>query len=133
MISFNNYPDGPLCEPLRYEDVAFVCSRLKSGISGVQIDYEHFRFAGSPLWKFLFQLFQNFFINFSACASLKTGVILPLFKGKGAKANNKDNYRGITFFPTLCKIYEMVLFNRWESYASKNDYFPTYSLVSKRG
>ena len=40
-----------------------------------------------------------------------TGVILPLFKGKGAKANSKDNYRGITLFPTLCKIYEMVLLN----------------------
>ena len=30
--------------------------------------------------------------------SLKSGIILPLFKGKGAKANNKDNYRGITLF-----------------------------------
>ena len=26
-----------------------------------------------------------------------------------------DNYRGITSFPTLCKIYEMVLLNRLES------------------
>ena len=88
VISFTNDPDGPLCEPLRYEKVAFVCSWLKSGISGVQIDYEHIRFAGPPLWKLLFQLFQIFFKNCSACDSLKTGVILPLFKGKGAKANN---------------------------------------------
>ena len=50
------------------------------------------------------------------CESLKTGVILPLFKGKGAKANIKDNYRGITLFPTLCKIFEMVLLNRLENY-----------------
>ena len=42
--------------------------------------------------------------KFSVCDDLKVGVILPLFKGKGAKANNKDNYRGITLFPTLCKI-----------------------------
>ena len=42
---------------------------------------------------------------------MKTGIILPLFKGKGAKANNKDNYRGITVFPTLCKAYEMILLN----------------------
>ena len=33
--------------------------------------------------------------------SLKSGIILPLLKGKGAKANNKDNYIGITLFPTL--------------------------------
>ena len=44
--------------------------------------------------------------------SLKSGIILPLFKGKDAKANNKDNYREITLFPTLCKIYEMILLNR---------------------
>ena len=43
--------------------------------------------------------------------------LLSLLKGKGAKANNKDNYRGITLFPTLCKIYEMVLLNRLENYA----------------
>ena len=28
LISFSNDPDGPLCVPLRYEEVAFVCSRL---------------------------------------------------------------------------------------------------------
>ena len=33
-------------------------------------------------------------------------------KGEGAKANNKDNYGEITLFPTLCKIYEMILLNR---------------------
>ena len=42
---------------------------------------------------------------------------MPLFKGKGAKANSKDNYRGITLFPTLCKIYEMILLNRLEKFA----------------
>ena len=54
--------------------------------------------------KYLFQLYQKFFENCSVCESLKTGVILQLFKGNGSKANNKDNYRGITLFPTLCKI-----------------------------
>ena len=45
------------------------------------------------------------------------GIILPLFKVKGAKANNKDNYRGITLFLTLCKIYQMILLNRLEKFA----------------
>ena len=55
-----------------------------------------------------FSSIKKFFENCSVCESLTTGVILPLFKGKGAKPNNKDNYRGITLFLTLCKIYEMV-------------------------
>ena len=41
-------------EPLQYEEVAKVCSRLKRGISDVLIDYEHVLFACPPLWKHLF-------------------------------------------------------------------------------
>ena len=48
-------------------------------------------------------------------------IILLLFKGKGAKANNKDNYRGVTLSPTLCKIYEMIHLNRLEKFAIDNE------------
>ena len=105
LFSFLTDPSGVLFEPLESKEIAHVCSTLKLGVSGVLIDYEHIRFAGLPFWKLLFQLYQTFFNDFSVCDSLLTGVILPLFKGKGAKANNKDNYRSITLFPTLCKIY----------------------------
>ena len=71
----------------------------------------------------LHQLFQDFFNKFSVCDDLKVGIILPLFKGTGANANNKDNYRGITLFPTLCKIYEMILLNRLEKYAAQIGFF----------
>ena len=33
-----------LNEPLQYQEVFNVCSKLKSGVSGVLIDYEHIRF-----------------------------------------------------------------------------------------
>ena len=77
-------------------------------------------------------LFQEFFLNGSICSTLKTGITLPLFKGKGAKASNKENYRGITLFPTLCKIYEIILLNRLENYASHNQYFSEMQLGFKR-
>ena len=64
---------------------------------------------------------------------LKTGVILSLFKGKGAKANNKDNYRGITLFPTLCRICEMVLLNRLENYAKQNRLFSNLQFGFQEG
>ena len=73
LITFSNDPDGPLCEPNRYEEVAFVCARLKSGTLGFQIDYEHTRFAGPPLWKLLFQLSQNFFTIFFCLQFFKDG------------------------------------------------------------
>ena len=106
-------------DTLDYDEVACVCSKLKLGVTGLCIDYEHIRFAGPPLWRLLLELYQNFYANGSVCESLKTGVILPLFKGKGAK----DNYRGITLFSTLCKIYEMVILNRLENYAKQNRLF----------
>ena len=62
--TFVNDPNGILCEPLEYEEVAPVCSTLKLGVSGVEIDYEHIRYAGPPLWKLLFQLYQNYFDKF---------------------------------------------------------------------
>ena len=112
-----------LNEPLVYEEVARVCSRLMPGVSGVLIDYEHIRFGVPSLWQLLFHLYQAFFLNHSVSADLKTGIILPLFKGKGAKANNKDNCRGVTISPTLTKIYGMVQLDRLEKFACKNAYF----------
>ena len=132
-FSFTDDPSGTLSESLKYEEVEDVCSKLKMGISGVDVDYEHIRFAGPPLWKLLFKLYQNFFTNSSVPESVLTGVILPLSKGKGAKANNKDNYRGITLFPTLCKIYEMVLLNRLESFAKDKGLFSDMQFGFKEG
>ena len=80
-----------------------------------------------------FHVYQNFFENSSVCDSLLGGVILSLFKGKGAKANNKDNYRDITLFPTFCKIYEMVLLNRLENYAEQNGLFSFMQFRFKEG
>ena len=73
-------------------------------------------------------MYQNFYAK-----SLKTGVILSLFKGKGAKANNKDDCRCITLFPTLCKIYEMVLLNRLENYAKQNRLFSNLQFGFQEG
>ena len=108
---------------MNYEDVVNVCSKLKPGVSGVLLDYEHIRYAGPPLWDLLFNLYQEFFGNFSVPKVLKTGIISPLFKRMSAKANNKDDYRGITLFPTLCKICAMILLNRLEKFATDNGYF----------
>ena len=96
---------------------------LRTGVSGVLLDYEDIRYAGPPLWELLFELYQSFFQTFSAPKSIKAGIILPLFKGKGVKTNDKNNYRGITLFPTLCEIYEMIVLKRLEKFAVDKIYF----------
>ena len=126
-------PFGALCAPLEYDEVARVCSRLKPGISGVLIDYEHISHAGPTLWRHLFLLYQDFFQTQIMPENLKSGVILPLFKGKGAKAKNKDNYRGITMFPTLCNVYEMILLNRLEAFAKQRGFFSEMQFGFQEG
>ena len=131
--SCQNELPGTLNEPLQYKEVFNVCSKLKSGVSGVLIDYEHICFGGPILWKLPHDLYQVFFDKSSVCKTLKTGLVLPLFKGKGAKANNKDNYRGNTFFPTLCKIYELIILNRLEKFASQAGYFSEMQFGFQEG
>ena len=133
LVSFTDDPSGSLSERLKHEEVEDVCSKLKMGISGVDVDYEHIRFVSPPLWKLLFKLYQNFFANSSVPESVLTGVILPFFKSKGSKANNKYNYRGITLFPSLCKIYEMVLLNRLESFAKDKGLFSDMQFGFREG
>ena len=126
-------PSGALSGPLQYEDVARVCSQLKSGVCGVLIDYGHVRFAGPDLWILLQDVYQEFFESCMIPKSLKSGIILPLFKGKSAKANNKDNYRGITLFPTLCKIYETILLNRLDNFAAHKGFFSEVQFGFQEG
>ena len=126
-------PAGALCTPLEYEEVARVCSILKPGVSGISLDYEHIRFAGPTLWNHLFLLYQDFFQTHAVPENLKPGVIQPLFKGNGAKANNKDNNRGITMFPTLCKIYEIILLNRLEVFAKQKGFFSEMQFGFQEG
>ena len=54
--------------------------------------------------------------------NLITGVFLSLFNGREAKANNKDNYKGITMFSTLCKVYKIILLNSYRS-SCKTEWF----------
>ena len=51
-------PGGILNEPLIYDEIANVCSKLKPGVCGVLLDYEHIRYAGPPLWNLLFMLYH---------------------------------------------------------------------------
>ena len=111
----------------------YVCCSYSYVISRLVRNGSYLSLIQHPTWKLLFQLYQNYFDNFSVCDSLLTGVILPLFKGKGAKDNNKYNYRGITLFPTLCKIFEMVLLKRLENFAEQMGLFSNMQFGFKEG
>ena len=69
------------------------------------------KYGGVKLWLILTSLFQ-IFDEVNMPATLKRGLIISLFKGKGHKASNKDHYRGLTLLPVLCKVFEMIMVSR---------------------
>ena len=42
-------PRGFLNEPLTYDEIANICSKLKPGVCGIFLDYKHICYAGPPL------------------------------------------------------------------------------------
>ena len=110
--SCTNNPFRVLYEPLDYHEVACVCSELKVVVTGLCIDYEHIRFAGPPCGGSCLNCIR-ISMQMAVCECLKTGIILPLFKGKGTKADNNR-------VPTPLKILEKSwifsrVFQAWKS------------------
>ena len=58
--------------------------------------------------------------------------MLPLFKGKGMNAYDKDNYRGNTMFPVITKIFEMILLKGLEDFARSKSYFSPVQFGFKK-
>ena len=106
---------------------------LKLGVSGVEIDYEHIRYAGPPLWKLLFQLYQNYFDNFSVCDSLLTGVIWPLFKGKVPKLITKITTGVLHFSLLFVKSLRWFSSKDWKILLNKWGSSQICNLGSKKG
>ena len=100
-----------------------MCSKLKSGVSVVVIDHKHIHFGGPSLWRLLLTLCENFFDCHNVFSSLKLGVILPLFKGKSAKASRKDNYKGGNIFLLSAR------YSKWSCSIKHMPYKITFSLI----
>ena len=82
-------PGGILNEPLTYDEIANVCSKLKLGVCGVLLDYEHIRYAGPRLWSLLFILYQECFCQFSVPKNIKKGIIFLCLRVKVRKQITK--------------------------------------------
>ena len=94
-----------------------------------QTVYEHVKYEGPDLWKILHVLYNKMCDSASVPSGSLMGMILSLFKGKGLKACEKDNYRGITMLPIISKVFEVTLLRRLEHFAKEKGYFPTFSLA----
>ena len=77
----------------------------------------------------IYDLFMRLSYHNGSLEVLKICTMLHLFKGKGLKAYDKDNYRGFALFPAMTlKIFEMILLKRLEDFARIKSYFCLFSL-----
>ena len=108
-----------------YETVKEVRTNLKPGVSGgfKQVTDEHLKYGVSKLWSILSILYFRMFYSIKVPQSLKLELLLPLFKGKGTKASNEDNSRGIAMFSVFCKVLELLILGRLEAIAQGKGHF----------
>ena len=91
--------------------------------------YEHVKYGGPDLWKIVHVLYTEMLDSVSVPSGSLVGMILPLLKGKGLKACEKDNYMGIIMFPVIVKVFEVILLRRIKILQKKKAIFPTFSLA----
>ena len=119
-------PHLEACSPL-YEDFTFdtditidevetAVRSLKSGKSGGadNLNPEHLKYGGYALHAWLLRIFTAIFCLESIPPSLKLGVIIPVYKGKGHDPLDPNSYRGITLTSVLSKCLEKILLHRME-------------------
>ena len=95
--------------------------------------YEHLRYGGPVLWDILSKLYLSLFISCSVPSQFRTLFILPLFKGKGAKAYDSDSYRGIAMFSVFCKVFELLLLRQLEKIAEEKGYLSQLQFGFREG
>ena len=101
-------------------EVALAMRRLKAG-KAVGIDEvlgETLRLGGEKLegkvWELLNQIFEEGVVP----EEWGTGLIVPVFKGKGCRLG-PDNYRGITLLSVVSKLFASILSNRLMCWAER--------------
>ena len=73
---------------------------------------DYLKFGGALLTLWLTQIFSAFIQFEQVPPSLLTGIICPVYKGKGKYPLSCHSYRGITITSVLMKVFEYTLLNR---------------------
>jgi hypothetical protein len=76
------------------------------------ITNEHIKYANVILSKHLTQLFNMITWTCYSPEMLRTGIIIPIYKGNSKDRTDPTNYRGITLTSAIGKIFERILLDR---------------------
>ena len=113
----HGFDDLILDTPFTVEEVENALTKPKTkrsgGVDGLVA--EHLKHGGSVLTVWLKCILNSVICFEQIPASLKLGMILPVFKGKGPDPMICSNYRGITLKLVLSKCLEILILERLES------------------
>ena len=109
---FHGFDDLILDTPFTVEEVENALTKRRGGADGLVA--EHLKHGGSVL-TWLKRILNSVISLEQIPASLKLGMIVPVFKGKGRDPMICSNYRGITLTSVLSKYLEILILERLES------------------
>lgn len=107
-----------LKEEIRIGEVEDVCRGLKNhkAPGWDEITGEHLKFGGDKLMKVLACIYNHLIKSEDIPDHFNKGVMIPIPKGNKDQTK-QDNNRGITLLPVMGKVYEKLLFLRYEPWA----------------
>ena len=80
---------------------------------------EHIKYGGTTICKWLTKILNRISTLEEIPASMKTGIIIPIYKKKGLNPLLPSSYRGITIPPVLAKLYELIILRRLQPILSE--------------
>ena len=86
-----------------------------------EVTAEHILYAGDSLSDILLILYNAVLRTEYVPLCFRTGVQVPLYKGKDTCALDSDNYRGITLLSVYNKVFEILVWHRLEAWCSGNN------------
>ncbi len=96
------------------EDIESALRTLKLGKSSGPdgVSPEHTKYGGVSLKVWLKKVFNRILLLEEVPASMKEGLVIPVYKGQGKDPLLVNSYRGITLSSVLAKLLEIVLLQR---------------------
>ena len=116
--NMNSMDDTFLVEPFGISEIRKGIKTLNKGKAAGfdNITAEHIIFGGDSIETCLCDLFNMIREIEYVPRCFRTGVQVPLFKGKDLSNLLTDNYRGITLLSSFNKIYEILLWHRMKDW-----------------
>ena len=98
-----------------------------------RITSEHIKYAGAHIRNVLLVLYNYMIVLEYVPVCCRTGVQVPLYKGKDTCTLDPNNYRGITLLSVFNKIFEILIWKRLHVWWEENNVVSDLQFACKKG